>query len=72
LSLLARAHLKAVGTLATPNSATLEGATEELSKGILARYAATRARVEAGAALEKVEDLRRVLKELGERLGEAG
>jgi hypothetical protein len=33
-------------------------------------YATTRARVEARAALEQAEELRRVLEELGERLGE--
>jgi hypothetical protein len=33
------------------------------------RYAATRARVEARAALEQAEELRRVLEELGEWLG---
>jgi hypothetical protein len=32
-------------------------------------YAGTRARVEARAALEQAEELRRVLEELGERLG---
>ena len=31
-----------------------------------------RARVEAGATLEQAEELRRVLEELGERLGEWG
>jgi hypothetical protein len=34
------------------------------------RYALTRARVEARAALEQVEKLWKVLEELGERLGE--
>jgi hypothetical protein len=33
-------------------------------------YAGSRARVEAKAALEHAEELRRVLEELGERLGE--
>jgi hypothetical protein len=33
-------------------------------------YAATRAKVEAKAALQQAEELRRVLEELGERFGE--
>jgi hypothetical protein len=37
-----------------------------------ARYAGTRARVEARVALEQAEELWRVLDELGERLGEWG
>ena len=33
-------------------------------------YAGTRARVEARATLQQAEELKRVLEELGERLGE--
>jgi hypothetical protein len=43
---------------------------EELTKDTPAWYAGTRAKVEARAALEQAEELRRVLEELGERLGE--
>lgn len=43
---------------------------EELTKGTPAWYAGTRARVEARATLEQTEELRRVLEELGERLGD--
>jgi transposase-like protein len=42
---------------------------EELTKDTPAWYASTRAKVEARAALEQAEELRRVLEELGERLG---
>jgi hypothetical protein len=41
-----------------------------LTEDTPAWYAATRARVEAKAALEQAEELGRVLEELGERLGE--
>ncbi len=43
---------------------------ERLTKDTLAWYATTRARVEARAALEQAEELRRVLEDLGEQLGE--
>jgi hypothetical protein len=39
------------------------------TRGTPARYAATRAGVEAKAALELAEELRGVFEELGERLG---
>jgi hypothetical protein len=41
---------------------------EELSADTSAWYAGTRARVEARAALEQAEELRKVLEELGESL----
>ena len=44
---------------------------EDLTKDTPAWYAVTRARVEARAALEQAEELRRVLEERGERLGSA-
>ena len=42
---------------------------EGLTHNTAAQYAATRARVEARAALEQAEELRSVLEELRERLG---
>ena len=42
---------------------------EQLTKDTSAWYAGTRAKVEPRAALEQAEELRRVLEELGERLG---
>ena len=46
----------------------LTSRTEELTKDTPAWYAGTRARVEARAAVEQVEELRRVLEEWGGRL----
>jgi hypothetical protein len=43
---------------------------ELLTKDTTAWYAGTRARVEARATLEHAEELRRVLAEMDERLGE--
>jgi len=43
---------------------------ELLTKDTTAWYAGTRARVEARATLEQAEELRRVLAEMDERLGE--
>jgi hypothetical protein len=43
---------------------------EELTKDTPSWYAGTRARVEARATMEQVQELRRALEELGERLGE--
>jgi hypothetical protein len=43
---------------------------EDLTEDTPAWYAATRSKVAAGATLEQAEELRRVLEELGERLGE--
>jgi hypothetical protein len=40
------------------------------AKDTPAWYAAMRARVEARAALDQAEELRRVLEDMGERLGE--
>ena len=40
---------------------------EDLTKDTEAWYATTRARVEARATLEQVEELRRVLEDLGEK-----
>jgi predicted YcjX-like family ATPase len=42
---------------------------EHLTKDTPAWYATTRAKVEARAALEQAQELRRVLEDLGERLG---
>ena len=43
---------------------------ETLTKDTPAWFAGTRVRVEASSALEHMEELSRVLEELGERLGE--
>ena len=43
---------------------------EALTKDTPAWYAGTRARVEARAALEQIDELRRTLEQLGEQLGE--
>jgi hypothetical protein len=43
---------------------------KDLTKDTPAWYAGTRARVEAKATLEQAEELRRVLEEVGEQLGE--
>jgi hypothetical protein len=43
---------------------------KRLTKDTSAWYAATSARVEARATLEQAEELRRVLEEVGEQLGE--
>ncbi len=43
---------------------------EDLTEDTPAWYAATRSKVAAGATLEQAEELRRVLEEVGEQLGE--
>jgi hypothetical protein len=56
----------AVASRAQPHR-RLPRAAERLTKDTPAWYAGTRARLEARAALEQAEELRRMLEEVGER-----